>query len=413
MGGRYPTYYRRAGRTALGFQGSRSYSDPTGTPVSNPGTAARRAANEARMLELANRVGELDRRAGPIKQPNPLQNLPAWAARDAANRAAHNPVWAKALARAQRNALRMGFRVAMQISPLGRILNVWDLAHWGFSLTQIVPGSSTPTIPANWVEVSRCNDRPETMSYGSQGTNCWVGVVVQENFDTTWRTQISTWEKISQYSPGFATATKVAEYAWNGVEPFHQWSLGQAAPAVWADVATTPDFANAPAVATSTDPFVRPGSGTTPFVPRTKPEKGVMERKALTHGRFHRAIKRLVNGVTETMDVFNCAYESLPDDIKGYKKLPPVRVEISPGVFKEIPRITFGGEQAVKKPFRRQHTKAKILYENYDKMDLGAFAKCLATNHLEDWAIGTLASKAGPFGGKYGRPIGFTSGPAL
>jgi hypothetical protein len=419
MPGSYPTSYRRAGNGHLGFPRRSPYSEPAVDLAER-----RRALSAARMEQLVRQVSELDRRAGPVKGPLPGHVRPAWAVAEAAARAAHNPHWARALAR----AAVWTVRTSVRISPAGRVFDAIDLLT-GPPIEMLEPLSApVAAVAPGWshnggykLNVQCSVATASNYARNTSGVICTGGWLATAGLNTTNEVGFNpTGQFVELDLVDWATRLSGNTYRhqgyqfWEKTRPDGQWkwSTGVAARRGLAGFNMDPLFGYQTQTRTTTS-YGRSGGGrgsdVTTFTPRRPPESNVRERKAMTHGRGIRAIKRVVNAVTESMDVFNCLYEALPDSVKGYKPKPPIKGPDG----RLYPQLTMGGEPAMIKPFRRQHTKAAILWANIDKIDVNKAIECAIKNHIEDKVLGTLASGAGPLGSSQGRPVGITAGPAL
>jgi len=106
-----------------------------------------------------------------------------------------------------------------------------------------------------------------------------------------------------------------------------------------------------------------------PAPPRTKERKGQV---SLSVGRLF--IGAIFNGVTETADVFDAAYDALPEKVREEK------------------RKRYFDEKSGK--WRKAHVslrhKVRTVVDNWDKVDLSDFAVNLIKNQAEDAAFGRL-----------------------
>jgi hypothetical protein len=441
MGGEYPTNYKRAGHGHLGFQRGGSYSEFTERPL----TAARQAASanreNLRMQELVRQTAELDRLRGPVREPRPpmpLATKPAWAQADEIARMASNPHWHRALARSRQLALR----AAVRVSPLGRILDVLDIFSWGleFANFEVLSPAGEASAPrwnlaeGGWQTICSTGG-PQDYYSQNQGGSCGIRARIYYStigkMGSGYRADGTFYQEIKmhQHLSGSGTIEWVSVYDTMVTGRYERNVPAGTTPlplVLVPGVAGNPalygpnlDPLFAPYNQTSTgsgrDPFQppRPPSVYTPFAPRNNRTR--FERKAQTHGKGIRAIKKIVNIITESLDVANCLYDALPDPLVGRKPIPPKKVDgkiyyaHGGGIYK----LTPPEKPAMRDPFRRTHKKLEMILKNLDEVDLNEAIECAVKNQIEDKVIGSLASAAGPFGGKYGRPIGFTSGPAL
>lgn len=147
---------------------------------------------------------------------------------------------------------------------------------------------------------------------------------------------------------------------------------------------------------TTPRPIERPGPIQTPSTP-TRPPRGVKERKAkFRNGAFAVMGRQVVDGITESMDVFEAVWESIPAWRRGQFV----------GNFKrangKLPTVI---------------DRANFVYRNAQYIDVGVLMRNLVLNQVEDAIIGRLIGGANQSEFvKWGRERGLSSpfaGPAL
>jgi len=128
------------------------------------------------------------------------------------------------------------------------------------------------------------------------------------------------------------------------------------------------------------------GGGKPPPVPPTNspPGPGETELKIWMDGKAYKVFKRAVNAATETADMLEALYHSLPEELQT-------------------------GRSFVE--------DLNILFKNFAEISVGAAVLNLLRNELEDRLIGQLARRTNknfrPHYRRTNRPVGFFAGPAL
>ena len=139
-----------------------------------------------------------------------------------------------------------------------------------------------------------------------------------------------------------------------------------------------------------------------PVVPRpapaprlpSKPPKGTKEKKA-TLTVSNTPVGWVLNIVTESLDILNCAYKAIPG-----KGIPP-----------RWDPTRYGGQGGWRRASPQQITD--YVYTNALKMDVGKFITCLIENQVEDRIIGAIGDLTRRANSGSGRFAGVAFGPAL
>lgn len=167
---------------------------------------------------------------------------------------------------------------------------------------------------------------------------------------------------------------------------------------------------------------------------REPPRPRTRERKvaAATH-RGYRAIRWVLNQVTEGLDALNCVKSGLPKEFQPkpvWSDQPPRPVEhrdirrqtkrqkkygktyTDPGPGRSW-RWTPSGWKAQHGSYRAPTAQevAASIYTHWDKLDINAVLSCLAENAVEDYIIGRIGQSLGDASRQQGRPLGYGAGP--
>lgn len=125
--------------------------------------------------------------------------------------------------------------------------------------------------------------------------------------------------------------------------------------------------------------------------PRGRPSK---ERKATAVTLSGTVIGRIVSGLTESGDLINAFWESIPLRYRAHY---------------------FDKDGVMRPIYVGFKQKLADVYEHWDKVSMSELAKNLALENFEDWAFGRMgqigADAAAEFGDITGRPVGFQFGP--
>lgn len=158
---------------------------------------------------------------------------------------------------------------------------------------------------------------------------------------------------------------------------------------------STPWRAGEPFIATTITP--QPG-GKPPIVtiesgdkPRTPPPARTRERKAKSG--IPGPVKFLANIVTEPLDALSAVYDALPESLRKAERRKRHGKDPSP------------------------ENKLKLIYQNWDKLDMQAVVINLAKNEVEDRLIANINQRLhknlAPWYNMKRSPLGVTVGPAL
>lgn len=131
---------------------------------------------------------------------------------------------------------------------------------------------------------------------------------------------------------------------------------------------------------------------------RKPPSRGEKERKTISNLSQTSLIARLVNAVTESLDVVDAIWEAIP-------------ARKRPGMV-----ITKRGKE-VRKWNPPPQYKLVHIYRHMDHVDWAQAAQNVLVNELEDRLYGginrAITGRAQPWYQKFQRPVGFQTGPAL
>lgn len=126
-----------------------------------------------------------------------------------------------------------------------------------------------------------------------------------------------------------------------------------------------------------------------------RPPRFVKEKKAALHIRGTFADK-LMNIVTESLDVLNCAHSALPRK------------------YQAKPRYDAGGYGGQGRWRRATPQRiAMTVYQNLGHLNVGKFVQCLIQNQVEDYLIGKVGQLTAKANQKRGSFAGAAFGPAL
>jgi hypothetical protein len=147
-----------------------------------------------------------------------------------------------------------------------------------------------------------------------------------------------------------------------------------------------------------------------------KPDpKKIVERKTIANIHAASTVARVINGITEGGDVIDALYDALPDSIT------------KPSFNSEKQRRWYGANrskmtEAERKAFWRKNRdtlpeKLEKVIDHYGEINIVDAIENIAKNQIEDRAIGGLSKAARKSNegwyGKFRRPVGLTTGPAL
>lgn len=113
--------------------------------------------------------------------------------------------------------------------------------------------------------------------------------------------------------------------------------------------------------------------------------KGTKERKSrFISGKFARPIEKIIGPITESQDWVKCFWDALPARYReGWHKMPAIPEAL------------------------------RILYKNFDHVDLQKAGENMIKNELEDYAFGKAGQRLGKFAREWNLPRGLQLGPAL